>query len=1249
MKKYNIINNTLGWLIFLVATFTYMATIEPTASFWDCPEFIAQAFKSEVGHPPGNPIFILAGRFAANFAGGDVMAVAKCVNAMSAILSAATILLLFWTITHLVKKLVVRDEQATNISPAQYLVIMGSGICGALAYTWSDTFWFSAVEAEVYAFSSFCTALVVWLMLKWEDRADAPQSDRWLILIAYVFGFSLGVHLLNLLCIPALALIFYYRKFKNSNVKGSLLALLISFAIIVLILWGLEPGFVELGGYFDLFFVNVLGMPFNSGVVFYALLTLGIFSWCIFELYKGKSDARMRLSFFLSIMISGMAFMGNNLLIPALLLVGLGIYLFKYMKRVPVRIFGNIIMSVFMIFVGFSCYSIIIIRSSANTPLDENSPNNMYALSSYLSRDQYGKTPLLYGPLYTCQSPLVKLGQATVKTQTENGSETKQIIDQQPVKKIGNAIYARQVKSNPNDPDRYYKIGNNSEYVYPSELCTVFPRAWSQAHTAYYDSYLNVTENPMMPQTVSYVVDEDGNPNMAYRQQTVPRPSFSDNMAVFFGYQLDHMYFRYFLWNFAGRQNDIQSMSMSQNGDVIHGNWITGFSAIDNSRLGNQELLPEALTTGNKGHNVFYCLPLILGLIGLFWQAFAGQKGIEQFWVVFFLFFMTGIAIVLYLNQPPMQPRERDYAYAGSFYAFAIWIGMGVAGLWRIAVWLMKKGQKAKNEKEAIAIDTQAMQSTPAMLMAAIAALIGLLVPLQMVSQTWDDHDRSGRYAARDFGMNYLSSVAPNGIIFTNGDNDTFPLWYLQEVEDFRTDVRVVNLSYLATDWYIAQMQRAAYKSAPLPMQANNMTYAYDNRQVNTIGGDNDIKMPVSKALEALYSDRCLINNNSGEPREGYMPYHKLFIPGNTQAAIANKVIKKEEADQATEGIDIDLRPDSRMTASDMMILDIINSSIIQGWKRPVYFACTIADNLYAYYAPYMHNTGMAYQMTPVNWKNSNAEEQEISNGISSNTDVMYENVTKKFKWGGLDTAAPGSLYLDETIRRMVSTTRLQLIRLCVDLIAEANAAQAAETNGMAQFMGMAPEAYKADRLKKALEVVQLMETKLPEKTCLYESGLSVEVAKIYQQLSLNLKRDDLRKRALELTEQDIQYNAQMLLFAQSLPEGMNIGGNEGNALPILAQTMVTYEKIDANAAQAMLKKIQAKGVNTQEVTRYIQAFKMQNDPAYEQMMQASQQEAVNSNGKDTPQDESNDEGEQILQSFGLPGGTGKDGDMEQN
>ena len=1211
------INNVLGWLIFVVAAVTYLLTIEPTASFWDCPEFIAQAMKSEVGHPPGNPIFILAGRFAANFAGGDVTAVARCVNAMSALLSAGTILLLFWTITHMVKKLVVRDGDDERMTLAQYLVVMGSGVCGALAYTWSDTFWFSAVEAEVYAFSSFCTALVVWLMLKWEDRADDPGSDRWLILIAYVFGFSLGVHLLNLLCIPALALIFYYRKFNNTNVKGSLITLLVSFAVIVLILWGLEPGFVELSGYFDLFAVNTLGLPYNTGVIIYALVTLAVFGFTLWQLHKGTSDQAMRVGFFLSVFISGIPFIGESMLIPLVILVALGVWLFKFLKRVPVRIFSNVVLSIAMIFVGFSCYGLILIRSNANTPLDENSPGDMFALTKYLSRDQYGSSPLVYGQVYTA-TPEYQSNGSTASTHMKKGARQ----------------WARQ--ADPNKPDEYIMTGYAEQPVYPKAMCMLFPRIWSSnpSHVQYYDSFFDVQNNPFAPVSVDMVVDQNGNPdpNFSQSSQVLARPSQADNMKFFFGYQLNYMYFRYFMWNFAGRQNDIQGLYGEQ-GDVTRGNWITGFSAIDNARLGDQSLLPADHSTGNKGHNVFYCLPLLLGIIGLLWQAFAGKRGIEQFWVVFFLFFMTGIAIVLYLNQTPLQPRERDYAYAGSFYAWTIWVGMGVAGLWRAFVHFKKGSTKGKTETEQVEAEHRAVSGGAATAVAAVAAVIGLLVPLQMVSQTWDDHDRSGRYACHDFGMNYLSSVDQGGIIFTNGDNDTFPLWYLQEAEGYRTDVRVVNLSYLATDWYISQMQRCAYESKPLPMLAGPTTYAYGNRQGNFLTASSDARITVHDMLTGLYDDQAVIKKaeSMGQPSDGsivgIVDNNNLYIPANLDAAVKAGIISPAQRSQADSELTLDLGasyPNKTMTSSDMMALDIISTSIEQGWKRPVYYAATVDNNLYKSYVPYLRNCGMAYQVTPLRSQEPNAIDPVC------NTDKMYKNVTERFLWGGLDKAEPGSLYLDETVRRMVNTTRSMMLDLAGDLAEEADSAKG-------------NEARVNDRVAKALNVLQLMTTKLPEKACPYNFVIfgneyisaRLAMAKVLEQLSKTTGRADLHDRAVKLAQADAEYFASYVVFQQSLPGNLKAAEFDGIVQDYYPRMMLYCKQIDPKGYDALLAKLQKHGLASGKVNGMIEGL----INYQQQQMQQAQQQAMQQAQAAPAQGEDDDDQQQPGQEDGQGGG----------
>ncbi len=1158
MKKYNLINNTLGWLIFVIAAATYLLTIEPTASFWDCPEFIAQGFKTEIGHPPGNPIFILAANFASKFAGGDVMAVAKCINAMSAIFSALTILLLFWTITHLVKKLVVTDGEEDKMSLAQYLVVMGSGICGALAYAWSDTFWYSAVEAEVYAFSSFCTALVFWLILKWENRVQNPGSDRWIVLIAYVFGVSLGVHLLNLLCIPAISLVFYYRQCrlagKDSTLKGSCLTLLVSFVIVGLILYGLEPGFVEWGQKFDLMFVNTLGMSFNSGVLAYAIVLLALIAWSLWELHSNKSAMRIKLSFALVILLSGMLLLGESMLIPLVLFIALCVYLFKFCQRVPVRVFANIVTCVLVIFIGFSCYAMILIRSSQNTPLDENSPNNTYALAKYLSREQYGETPLLYGR--TLYSDIMY-------QESSNGT-------MQPAVKEGPMQYAPEVKTSGDQPDRYKELGKKKTFRYSPEQNMLFPRIHDDKHEREYIEWLGMQGTQVEATTQ---LDANGNPS---GKEMKMKPTMMENLRFFVDYQLNYMYWRYFMWNFAGRQNDLQGM-----GEITHGNWISGYSFIDNPRLGDQSLLPDDLGKGNKGHNVFYMLPLIMGIIGLLWQAYRGRRGIEQFWVIFFLFFMTGIAIVLYLNQTPSQPRERDYAYAGSFYAYCIWVGMGVAGLWSLVMWALKKNKKQAKGEAALASDN-GNRGGVSTAIAGVAALIGLIIPLQMVSQTWDDHDRSGRYAARDFGRNYLSSVAKNGVIFCNGDNDTFPLWYLQEVEGYRTDVRAVNLSYLATDWYISQMQRAAYESAPLPMQAGKETYAYDERQFCYFIQPDDTPTPALQSLQSIYSAES--KNNPYGIYE--IRYPKVFIPVNADQAIQAGIVREEQREQIQPTINLDLqRMGAGMTASQLMSFDIIASSIAQGWNRPCYFAMTVPDSYYLGLNPYLRLTGLAYQVTPLV---ANAQQGDI--GVS--TDIMYDNVVNNFRWGGLDTAKPGEIYLDETICRMVTTMRSALIDLASNL---SNEGTLARDGGQPIPAGMTREAYVADRYKKCRTILDLMMTKLPTSIVPFTVQMGEQVATVYYNLAKLTNDAECEAKSRAILESEILRYAGYLRFYQSLDASQY--DRLTNVDKFIDQQYMLYMLHDYarqcgdEAYQQLMAKVAATGVNMQRLQSYQKSY----------------------------------------------------------
>ena len=956
----------MGWAMFLIAGIVYTLTLEPTASFWDCGEFISSAYKLEVGHPPGNPIFMLTGRFFANFA-SDPSQVAWCINFMSAMFSAATILLLFWTITALARKIVIKGD---NYSLTNTIAIMGAGAVGALAYTFSDTFWFSAVEGEVYAYSSFCTALVVWLILKWENHADEPHANRYIILIAYIIGISIAVHLLNLLCIPAIVLIYYYKKWKEPSAKGSIIAILVSFALIFFILYGLVPGFIKVAGWAELLFVNVFGAPYNTGVIAYFFLVIASICWGLYETFTQKNLNRLKLSFIVSLIMVGLPFVSESILLSLLIVATLIIVTFAS-KKVNIRLLNTILTCIMVIFIGYSSYAIILLRSTANTPMDQNSPEDVFALSSYLNREQYGERPLLYG--YTYTSDIVR---------DANGN---------PEIKEGKAIWKRVIKNNENEPDKYVVTDHKKDYIYQPELNMLFPRMYSnQSH--HVEAYKEWSK--------------DGNKTNKVKVKTnsgiryVEKPTFAENIRFFLSYQVNYMYWRYFMWNFAGRQNDIQG-----HGELHKGNWITGFSFIDKHIEG--ENLPSDLMN-NKGRNVYYMLPLLLGLIGLFYQAFSGQKGIESFWVTFFLFFMTGLAIVIYLNQTPYQPRERDYAYAGSFYAFAIWIGMGVLGIYSI----IKKYLLKDRDNSIVALAT---------------AILCLFVPVQMAAQNWDDHDRSGRYAARDFGKNYLSCVEENGIIFTNGDNDTFPLWYVQETEGYRTDVRVCNLSYLQTDWYIDQMKSQAYESTPLPIEMERsrygngkLSYAY------VLDRGYGYDMELDKAMNYLISED---KDNKYIPEYGisidHIPNSNLYIDVDS-AAVADK-IPADLKGYATDRIDIELANNDALMLNQLSVLSMLNSIAKDNWERPIYYAVTVGPDMYLNLDKHFVKVGLAYRILPV--LNNDTE----SDGLVD-TETMYNNMMNKFEWGGVDNP---NVYLDETVRKMTYTMRMLFIDLAEALIME--------------------------------------------------------------------------------------------------------------------------------------------------------------------------------------------------------------------
>ena len=974
MKKYNLINNLLGWFSFAVAAVTYCLTVEPTASFWDCPEFITTAYKLEVGHPPGAPFFMLTGNFFTQFT-DDPTKVAFCVNIMSALLSALCILFLFWSITHLARKLICKDGVVTSLS--QLIVIMGSGLTGALAYTWSDTFWFSAVEGEVYAYSSMFTALVFWLILKWEDHADEPHSDRWLVLIFYLTGLSIGVHLLNLLCLPAITLVYYYKRYPSANLKGSLVALGVSMLLVAAVLYGVVPGIVKVGGWFELFFVNSLGMPFNTGVVIYLIVLIGVVLAAIWSTTQ-KNRVRTQILYVASIALLGIPFMGHGALsvVCGLLVLG-ALYFVLTLKNkdgnfvLRKRFLNTSLLCMLMLMIGYSSYAIIVIRSTQNTPMDQNSPEDIFTLGTYMGREQYGSYPLFKGEAYCSQGQAYAAG----AIEYEKRMRTQ-----------------RKEKATPDEPDQYEEIEETVGVNYPSELTMLFPRMWSAGHTAQYQEWMGDIE-----MNEGYMQSPDG------YEVPVSMPTQLENIRFFLSYQVNFMYWRYFMWNFAGRQNDIQSKGF----ELEHGNWISGIPFIDNALYGDQSLLPDALSKDNKGHNVFYCLPLLLGLIGLFWQSYRGEKGVRQFWVVFFLFFMTGLAIVLYLNQTPSQPRERDYAYAGSFYAFAIWIGLGVAALASLFEKLLKKP----------------------VLAAAVASLAGICVPLQMVSQTWDDHDRSGRYACRDFGLNYLNTLPEKGnpIIFTNGDNDTFPLWYNQEVEGQRTDARVCNLSYLQTDWYTDQMKRPAYDSPALPITWERICYVDNGKHAYyPIRAEEKVQLDALKKANPEidpYELSYILKNYVCKESGGYFPTDSVVVSVNKEAVRESGMYLPFGPDSIPDKMIISLKNVNErqggLYRADVMVYEMLAHA---DWKRPMYMSVTLGSENYASLENFCVLEGLAYRITPFNFGGRGVVDEKL----------MMHNFMERFKYGNM--SQPG-LYIDETVSRMCRTHRRMFVMLADRLV----------------------------------------------------------------------------------------------------------------------------------------------------------------------------------------------------------------------
>ena len=903
--KYRLWNNITGWTIFVVSTIVYLLSMEPTVSFWDCGEFILSSFKLQVGHPPGAPLFLMMNRVATLFAGGDTSKVAVSVNTLTAICSGLAIMILFWTITHLVRKVFVKEN---SIDDKYILPIMASGIIGSMAYTFSDTFWFSAVEGELYGLSSLVTGLVFWGMLKWEDEADKPYAGRWIILIMYIMGLGIGIHRLNLLILPVAVFVYYFRMYEVTT-KGIIKTLIVSVVMLWIMVFVLMPGIPTAAGWFELLFVNGIGLPYNSGLYFYLILIIaGLVFGIIYSLKKQKV------------------------------------------------ILNYVLTSLAVIMIGYSSYAMIMIRSSAKPPMNQNDPSNVFSLVYYINMEQYGSSPKLFGNYYS--SPIVDVKQVIAGYNQVNGRY-----------------------------EPYYK----PEYKYSKQFETIFPRMYSSDpdHESAYKYWGNVTGR-------KFSVDSQSG------KKTIICPTFGENMRYFFRYQVGFMYWRYFMWNFAGRQNDIQG-----NGNPMQGNWISGIKFVDEARLGSLDKLPVDLKT-NPGKNTYYFLPLIIGLAGMYWHYKKNKNG---FWLVFAFFFMTGLAIILFLNQYPNQPRERDYAYAGSFYAFAVWIGMGFMFVYD----LMKKylGDKLS--------------------LGLTFILVFLAVPALMGNQNWNDHDRSKRYTARDIGEDYLKSVAPNAILFTYGDNDSFPLWYVQDVEGFRTDVRVANLSYIQAGWYIDMMRQKAYDSDPLPFSLGSEKYLEGKRN----------QMPVEDRVDKAVNIKEVVNFAGIDDKKAqvdisgrgdwlnYLPTKKFLIDVDPKTVLSNGTVKDYYKDSLLSPMTW-VYSETDAFKGDLAIMDLLANN---NWKRPIYFSTTVPSTQYKGLEKFFVQEGLAYRLVPV--KTSQPEPGEFG---MIDPIVMYDNLMNKFSWGNVSYP---SVYLDENNRRMFSNFRRLFGNLGKELIARGDTAKA--------------------------------------------------------------------------------------------------------------------------------------------------------------------------------------------------------------
>jgi hypothetical protein len=1060
MNKFKTLNIVFGWISFAVAMITYGLTIEPTSSFWDCGEFISTAYKLQVGHPPGAPLFAMMARVFTVFAGDDVSKVAMMVNMFSAFVSALTIAFLFWSITALVQK-IYRDmepQKEFQWDGMKMFTAICSGLLGALAYTFTDTFWFSAVEGEVYALSSLFTAVVFWAILRWEQVADEPHADRWIVLIAYLMGLSIGVHLLNLLTIPALAFTYYFRKYKTDT-RGVIITFITSVFVLLFIQYGIIQRAVGLAGVFDKIFVNSFHMNFGSGIIFYLVFLTAVFAGGI--IYSVKKN------------------------IPALNLS---------------------LWSAAVIIIGYSSYGMIITRSVANTPMDENNPENVYSFISYLNREQYGDRPLFRGPFYDAKVIKSEKGDPiyiqafVVKNKKGKAQETFTVL-----REAEAFIESHEDKANLKIVNEYVLNGHKPEYVYDPNRITLFPRMHSpeKNHIAEYEYWANMKKGE--------------------------KPDFGDNIFFMFRYQFGWMYGRYFMWNFAGRENDNQGY-----GDPNKGHWMSGIPAVDEWSTGMpQTNLPDELKD-NKARNRYYFLPLILGLIGFVFQL---NKDKKAFTVVALFFLMTGLATVFYLNQPPVEPRERDYTFAGSFYAFAIWIGLGFMALMHYMKDLNKNdlmipavgaglgivgvvlGSATGNAGFGwmlvfISVIYAALIYLPNVLYKAIKQelMIGILffiitmvsAPVLLAKENWDDHTRAKRYTARDTAFNYLNSCAPNAILFTNGDNDTFPLWYLQEVEGVRTDVRVVNLSLLNTDWYINQMKRKAYDGEPVPFGLKETEYRQGTRDIvyldNWLEEQNSCMIDnTGRKCQQYYrvSDQMKKMLKGGE-RVDYFPSNKFILPIDSAKVVDNGTVPKGMEGRVKKYLAWELNK-SYVLKSELMVLDLLANF---NWDRPVYFAVTVGGRNYVGLENNFMLDGLAYRLVPFDTRSHDGQDGEV------NTAVMYENFMKKFRWGNINDP---EVYLDETNMRMTMNFRSNFVRLASKLLMEG-------------------------KIKKATEVLDKAEELMPDSKVPY-NYFTLMMADVYMKLGENDKAIALLTRLKERSEQWITYYGQVEKMSKSLQE----------------------------------------------------------------------------------------------------------------